>query len=582
MEEKIDIGLPKPIGREELVDLTRVLQDYKAGKSVTEKRIVDSESWWKLRNTRQEQGYVSRSGWLHNVIVSKHADAMDSYPEPVILPRERNDRAEAKMLSSILPCILEQNRFEQVYSDAQWQKLKTGTGVYKVVWDSEKLNGLGDIAIERVNLLNLYWEPGVTDIQKSRYLFHTELMDRQLLRQQYPELTDADKSQTFLSARFLYDDTVRTDDKVTVIECYYRKNGKLHYVKYAGVQVLYATENDPLLWDRGLYDHGMYPYVFDALFPVEGSPCGYGFVDLCRGPQTEIDLLKTAFVKNAMVGATPRYFRRQDGGVNEQEFLDLSRPLVTVNGNLGADSLRRIDFNPLDGIYVSVLDRTIQELRETSGNTETSSGNISSGVTAASAIAALQEASGKGSRDANLSAYRAFSQVVYLTIELIRQFYDLPRSFRITGELGQVDFVAYTNAGLRLQSQGDAFGLDLGMRKPEFDIRVSAQKRSAYTKVSQNELALQFFRLGFFNPALSEQALTALDMMDFEGKDQILQTVAQNGALFRQMQAMGLPGMPGAPKGKAPMLSRQEPGHVTRARAKAAGASQPGGEEVKA
>ena len=554
------------------MDLTRVLQDYKAGKAGTEKRIVDSETWWKLRNTRQEQGYISRSGWLHNVIVSKHADAMESYPEPVILPREESDRQEAKMLSSILPCILEQNRFQQVYSDVTWQKLKTGTGVYKVVWDGGKLNGLGDIAIEKVNLLNLYWEPGVTDIQKSRYLFHTELVDRELLQKQYPELRNADKSQTFLSARFLYDDTVRTDDKVTVIECYYHKDGRLHYVKYAGVQVLYATENDPALWDRGLYDHGLYPYVFDALFPIEGSPCGYGFVDLCRSPQMEIDLLKTAFVKNAMVGATPRYFKRQDGGVNEQEFLDLSRPLVNVSGNLGEDSLRQIDFRPLDGIYVSVLDRTIQELRETSGNTETSSGNISAGVTAAAAIAALQEASGKGSRDASLSAYRAFSEVVTLSIELIRQFYDLPRQFRILGELGEQQFVSYTNAGLRLQSQGAEFGLNLGMRRPEFDIRVSAQKHSAYTRVSQNELALQFFKLGFFNPAMAEQALATLDMMDFDGRDRLMQRIAANARQFR-LQQLQL-----SAAGSMPSLRREEPDSVTRARARAAEAASPAGE----
>ena len=35
MEEKIDIRQPLPVGREELVDLTRVLQDYKAGKAGT-------------------------------------------------------------------------------------------------------------------------------------------------------------------------------------------------------------------------------------------------------------------------------------------------------------------------------------------------------------------------------------------------------------------------------------------------------------------------------------------------------------------------------------------------------------------
>ena len=638
------------IGKEQVKTFTRILQKYKAGKTQTEKRIVASENWWKLRNTMEEQqnvsmadgGFKSVSGWLHNVIVSKHADAVEAYPEPNILPRETDDRGEARKLSAIIPCVMEQNQFEKTYSDAAWQKLKTGTGVYKVIWDRSKLFGLGDIAIERVNLLNIYWEPGVTDIQRSRYFFHTELWDKEELEQKYPQLKDQLKGQTFMSTKFLYDDHVDMENKCTVIEVYYHKlvGGRrtLQYCQYVEDQVIYATENevqrakklvqDPVsgmpvevdadlsMAERGLYDHGMYPYVFDPLFPIEGSPCGYGYVDLCRNPQTEIDLLKTSFVKNAMVGATPRYFARGDGAVNEEEFLDLTKPIVHVQGNLDDAYLRQINFNSLDGIYVNLLDRNIQELRETSGNTETATGSASSGVTAASAIAALQEASGKGSRDSTKSAYRAYSQIVELCIELIRQFYDLPRQFRIVGQYGMEEFISYSNNGLKPKNQGNAFGMELGFRRPVFDIKVSAQKKNVYTKVTQNELSLQFFQLGFFDPRMTDQALMCLDLMEFDGKDTVTQKVAQNGTMHQKliqymqlalalaqrydpqlaqqlsgdiMQTMG--GQPMAAAGApAPQmmegdningLAKEEHALVEKSRARTNAASQPGG-EVKA
>lgn len=540
--------MAQAIGPEQLKKFTQILEKYKAGKSQTDSRIIASENWWKLRNSTEEKkntsigkdgGFKSVSGWLHNVIVSKHADCMESYPEPNILPREEGDKEEASRLSDIIPCILEQNRFEETYSDVMWQKLKTGTGVYKVVWDNGKLGGLGDIAVEQVNLLNIYWEPGITDIQRSRFFFHAELMDKDVLEERYPQLTGKLKGKSFVSSKFLYDDHVDTENKHTVIEVYYHKlmqgRNTLQYCKYVGDQVLYATENDPELSVRGLYDHGKYPYVFDALYPIEGSPCGYGYVDICRNPQTEIDLLKTSIVKNAMVGATPRYFSRGDGSVNEEEFLDLNKAIVHVN-SASEDALRRIEHDTLDSIYVSVLDRTIQELRETSGNTETSTGNISSGVTAASAIAALQEASGKGSRDSTQTSYRAYSQIVDMCIELIRQFYDLPRQFRIIGEYGMQQFVSYTNAGIRPQHQGIDFGRDMGYRLPVFDIKISAQKRNVYTKVTQNELALQFFKMGFFNPQMVDQTLMCLDMMEFDGKESIMQKVAKNGTMFQKLQ----------------------------------------------
>ena len=543
-----------PIGPVQLQRFMQILQKYKAGKAMTEQRIVASENWWKLRNTTEEQkqtrigidgGFKSVSGWLHNVIVSKHADAMESFPEPNVLPREAGDKEEAQRLSDIIPCILEQNNFEETYSDVAWSKLKSGTGVYKVVWDAGKLNGLGDIALEQVNLLNLYWEPGITDIQKSRYIFHTELQDKDVLEEMFPQIKDKVKGKSFISTTFLYDDHVDTENKHTVIEVYYHKyvQGRktLQYCKFVGDQVLYATENDPQMAVRGLYDHGLFPYVFDPLFPIEGSPCGYGYVDICRNPQTEIDLLKTSFVKNAMVGSAPRYFARQDGTVNEQEFLDLSKPIVHVSGNIDDNALRRVEHSPLDGMYVNVLDRTIQELRETSGNTETSTGSTSAGVTAASAIAALQEASGKGSRDSTQATYRAYMQIVSMCIELIRQFYDLPRQFRIVGEYGAQQFISYSNAGIQPQHQGQAFGQDMGFRLPVFDIKVSAQRRNVYTKISQNELALQFFQMGFFNPQMADQTLMCLDMMEFDGKDTIMQKVSQNGGLYQKlMQYMQL------------------------------------------
>ena len=626
-----------PIGSEQLKELTQILQKYKAGKTYTEQRVIASENWWKLRNASEEQkdtdivkkGFVSKSGWLHNVIVSKHADAMEAFPEPNILPREEGDRGEARMLSAIIPCVLEQNNFEETYDDAMWRKMKSGTAIYKIVWDKNKLNGLGDISVECASILNLYWEPGVTDIQKSRYFFHTELCDKDLLIERYPEqLRDGLKGDAFVSSKFLYDDHVDTENKVTVIEVYYHKyiQGKntLQYVKYVNDVVLYATENDtepmvdelgqmkPPMALAGLYDHGRYPYVFDALYPIEGSPCGYGYVDICQNPQTEIDLLKTAFVKNARVGAIPRHFTRGDGTINEEEFLDLENPLIHVTGDMSENALRPVDHKPIDGSYLNLLQWDVNELRETSGNTETSTGNVSSGVTAASAIAALQEASGKGSRDSTLSAYRAYSEIVEICIELIRQFYNLPRKFRILGEYGAEQYVSYTNAGIQPQPQGVDFGQDMGDRLPVFDIKVSAQKKNVYTKVTQNELALQFFQMGFFNPQMTDQALMCLDLMEFDGKDGVMQKVSQNGTMFQKLvqymqlalmlaqkaapemvQQIGQDFMMTTGGGAAPMggggapqmmqsdniagIPREEHGVVKNARAKAQNASQPGG-----
>jgi hypothetical protein len=240
-------------------------------------------------------------------------------------------------------------------------------------------------------------------------------------------------------------------------------------------------------------------------------------------------------MKNMLANAKPRHFIRTDGAVNEEEYADLSKDFVHVDGNLGQDSILPIQGKPLNDIYVAVLNNKVDELKEVTGNRDISTGGTTSGVTAASAIAAMQEAGSKLSRDNNKASYRAFRKVCLMVIELIRQFYDVPRCFRIMGENGAARFVEYSNAGISPQFQGIEMGVDMGYRVPLFDIEITAQKQSPYSKMSQNELALQFFGAGFFNPQMADQALACLDMMDFDRKQFIMQKVSQNGTMYQQI-----------------------------------------------
>ena len=550
-------ALAARIGVEQIREANNTLQKYKQGKANLEQRIIDNEQWYKLRHWEcmrdKKQQVQPTSAWLFNSLANKHADAMDNFPSPNILPREEGDKAEAEMLSSIIPVILEQNDFEETYDNVQDYRLKSGTGVYGIFWDNEKMNGLGDISILKADLINLFWEPGITDIQRSRHLFHVELADNDLLEQEYPQLRGKLSSSSIDLSKYVYDDTVDTSTKSAVVDWYYKKrqNGRnvLHYCKYVNDVVLFATENDPEMAERGWYDHGQYPFVFDPLFSMEGTPCGFGYIDVGKDTQAYIDRANQAIMQNMLANAKPRHFIRSDGSVNESEYADTTKDFIHVDGSLGQDSILPVQGKPLNNVYIQVLHDKIDELKETTGNRDISTGGTTSGVTAASAIAAMQEAGSKLSRDNNKASYRAFRKVVLMVIELIRQFYDLPRCFRIMGENGTARFVEYSNANLQPQMQGIEMGVDMGYRLPLFDVEITAQKASPYSKMSQNELALQFFGAGFFNPQMSDQALACLEMMDFDRKQGIMQRIAQNGMMYKaammMMQQQMAPGVAG-------------------------------------
>ena len=563
------------IGAEELRRANGILKKYKEGKTRLEQRIIDNEQFWKLRHWEQMekegQGGNSgdpqpASGWLVNCILSKHADAMDCYPAPTVLPREPVDRQEAQRLSRILPVVLKKNQFKRTYSSAWWYKLKSGCAVYGVFWDGTKLGGLGDISVKRMDLLNLFWEPGVTDIQDSAHFFSTELVDNDKLLAEYPQLEGKLGRGNFTLSRYLYDDTVDTSNKSLVVDWYYHTNMEgrkvLQYCKYVGETVLYATENDtvqptetqlmgadengrpvmgqvpcgPSMAQRGWYDHGKYPFVFDVLFPEEGTPCGYGYIDLCKSPQKQIDLMNQAILKNTLANATPRFFIRSDGAVNENEYADWTRPFVHTNGNLGSDSIAPIRAGSLDSVYVAILNNKIGEMKETAGNRDVANGGTASGVTAGTAIAALQESSGKLSRNMIDDGYEAFADMVTLCIELIRQFYELPRQFRLLGAMGTEEFVSYDHSGLQPRVMDD--GVTVSYRVPEFDLEIGAERESPYRTAEANQLALQLFQMGFFRDDLADQALRCLELMEFKNKDQLARVISGGQTQARQIAAL--------------------------------------------
>jgi hypothetical protein len=338
----------------------------------------------------------------------------------------------------------------------------------------------------------------------------------------------------------------------------------LHYVKFCGDALLYATENDPQLRERGLYDHGQYPVVVDRLFPEKDSPMGFGFVALCKDPQMYIDKLMGNVLETAIVNSKKRYFVSKGVNIDVKQLLDNNQPIVEVEGSIGnlSDKLYEMKPRELSGIYPNIAQMKIDEMKDIAGNRDVNSGGTGGGVTAASAIVALQETGNKTSRDSIDAAYRAYTEINTLNIELIRQFYDEPRSFRIVGAPEQTPeqmamgmpggmpnggmmpprenahFVQFSNAMIKDQQTGiGADGMPM-LRHPVFDLEINAQKRNPFSREAQNQLALELFRMGAFNPQMADASLCALSLMDFEGIEEVRERVEQGQTLLSQVQQL--------------------------------------------
>ena len=424
-----------PLSKEETAQMLEAFKAYRSAKEKADRTVIENENWFKgnhwqyIVGSTQDASYRPSGSYLLNGVWNRHADAMDNYPQPLILEREAGDRERAQSLSKIVPMVLQKNGFKETYSDIWWYKLKQGSGVYGVFWDNSLENGLGDISIKKIDLLRFYSQPYIDDIQDSKYIFVLSLCDSGSALRRYPNADIKSGDDISLKSYFGTEDL---RGRVLIIDCYEK--------------AVYSSKTDPVLCNSGLYRHGLYPFVVDTLIPVEGSPFGLGMIDIGKNAQAQIDKLEYLIERNALISSRPRFLVKRDGGIDPQKLSDLSVDFIECDRSVDDSSVRPIQAQSLPQSVLTCRDNKINELKEVIGNRDFSQGDTAKGVTAYAAISALQQAGSKLTRDAIDSSYRAYSQVVYMVIELISQFYTEKRSFRILGEDGSVGYLTAESA----------------------------------------------------------------------------------------------------------------------------------------
>ena len=408
-------------GEEQTEKALADLQVYVDAKKAIDNKATENQQWWRLRhwsviggetNEAQKAGLDVGSAWTVNSLLNKHADIMDSFPKPNILPREADDEEEARLLTDIVPAILEQNDYEEVFRRSAWDFCIDGAAIKGAFWDTSKHDGLGDIAITNVDVHNLFWKPGIQDLQESDKVFHVSIEDVDVARAKWPEIADKIGPQdSGRITKYIHDDNIDTSNCVEVVDMYYKvpitepvymdgidENGNptkvkvheipktvLHLAIFVNAELAWCSENEAG-YENGFYEHGKFPFVVARLFPVKDTPWGFGYLDIMKHPQKDIDKLDQAIIKNALMKARPRYWARKNANIDVDKFADWNEEIVEVAAGELGDSVRKIDVDDVPNGAMNHLMNKIEELKETSGNRDFNQGGVSGGITAASAV----------------------------------------------------------------------------------------------------------------------------------------------------------------------------------------------------
>ena len=453
---------------------------------------------------------------IFSTVENIQADLMDEYPEAVITPESSNDEKIGKILTRVVAQNHDACDYLYEYNDLIHDLFVGGYMIQEVGWDPNLNYGFGGAYIRCVSNKNIMFDPLCANIQDGRAVFKIERLPTSWFKQHYPDYADhfSGGSDLVPDDHFSFGTEIESKETnyMILLEAWIRtydaENHKysVHMLQIAGGQLL---ENSYIEKPEGYFMHGMYPFVCTPLYKIKGSPFGYGIVDMFKNPQQYSDKINQILLKNALTAGTNRILV-QKGSADLDEIRDFSKQIIEVS-NIGG--ITWFQDRPLPAFLMNYMINMQNGIKEEAGSNDFSRGNTTGGVTAASAITALMDASSKRSRKEAQVIHNGFAQAVRMELEVEREFETETRTVEIT-VMGEKQSLS-VHEGFFKDVQNGYDKLPV-----EFRVSIKPARESRFTKLSNNELILQIMTMyqgRTINPAILMEA------MDFEGKDIVLE-----------------------------------------------------------
>lgn len=454
---------------------------------------------------------------VFSTVENIRADLQDEYPEAVIRPEGMLNEKIAKVLTKIVAQNHEAMDYALEYNDLTHDLLVGGYMVQEVGWDTTMNYGLGGAYIRHVSNKNILFDPLCANIQDGRAVFKIDRLPSSWFKQHYPDYAEhfSGGSDLVPNDHFSFGTEVEStsNEYMILLEAWIRtfdaekQTYGIHMVQIAGGQLLQSSYIEK---QEGYFKHGQYPFIVTPLYKIKGSPLGYGVVDMFANLQQYSDKLSQILLKNALTAGKTRMLVQKGACDDIDALADYSRQVVEMELLGGVTFLQD---KPLPSYMMQYMMNMQQAIKEESGSNDFSRGNTTGGVTAASAITALQEMSSKRSRMEARVIHSGFAKAVRMELEVEREFEIMERTVDIMVD-GQMETVKVA----------DAFFQDLGEgmdKMPiEFAISIKPMRETRFAKLANNELVLQVMTMYQGRPI---DPAIMIEAMEFDGKDVLLE-----------------------------------------------------------
>lgn len=517
------------------------LRIWNSSCSETHERAKESREILLLRDPQQDKATQSRRKdkktaqlqTLKSTFNNCVADQMDNMPEALMIPETKEMSQVAEDLTDIVRFVLDKNNYESLHRRRIEDCFCTGTAVTQIAWDDSMDNGNGNVAIFRWPIENFLWDPMADNIQDARAVFKVSWHPKSWFEQHYPDKVDDMGSDDSVYGELGLPEAQKNmhvgedEERILMVEYWYRLYDakKKRYT----INVAYMAGSVLLESYKDVYKHGMYPFVLDVYTPIEGLPVGEGliqeFVPMMRYVNRYADYIDM----NLRMSSKGRLLVNRNAGIDKDALLDWETDVVEGD-RIDASALQWMQTQPFTGAVTQQMMQLQTDIKQDSGQNQFSRGETAGGVTAASAISALQEAGGKITRLRTNVFNQGFQSIVEQIVWLISQFYDNKRTVLVTGRTpseGERDINA---------SPSRLFGKAKNAN-PCYTVQVQVQRRNPLRQQAQNELFMQAYSMAA-QAGASFPLSVLFELLHVDGKEKILPVLKQSEAMYQQMQQL--------------------------------------------
>lgn len=546
--ERHDMG-EQPLGLEEKALVRRAYELYRVFR---DKLLVEHEEMREARLMRQlRQAEKSRTAPASNTLNSCAdnviADQIDNMPEAKLVPEREETAQSAEELSDVIAYILYQARWPDTYQTIMEDAVITGTGIAQVCWDDDMEDGDGMVNVIPWHPEDFYPDPMYEDLQDGRACFKTTLTTVAWIEQHYPQArcyVKADAETYGPQAANPAYETPYDDQPTTLLEFWYRtydaqkRKYRVHMAQMAGQALLYSTELDYGVerkgeYREGVYAHGQYPFVLYKYRKVFKKPFGTGLMHDYKDTQHAIDRYQKYIDDNARQSSIQRLFIRKGSGVNPDEVADFSRTIVEWEGSDISEAMQTVQAAPLNNQVYQIMQYQVDAMKQDCGQNQFSRGEGGMGVTAASAIQALQDAGGKITRWHTEQFKAAFRDMVVQILWVLSEYMEPERTLRIVGGWDSTGNMMERMVTVRApKTEGDR------MLHPAYSVRVQVQRNNPLEIQLFNELLTQAAQVcAQSGQPMPPEVFIGL-LQGYPNKSSILKAVQQTSAMHQQMAQM--------------------------------------------